>query len=108
MQTGHRKMFTQLKRAALFAIALQMIWAPVALAQQAQPIGTANTIGTVSNSNGTTTTPSSASTTISSSTSRPVLLLPNGTRTTTSNSTITVCDDFSHSFPEEVDVCSLR
>jgi hypothetical protein len=101
-------MCTQLKLAAIFIAAVAMVWAPAAFAQQSQPIGTANAIGTVSNSNGATTTSSGVTSTLSSSSSRPVLLLPNGTRTTTSNFTITVCDDFSHSFPEEVDVCSLR
>jgi len=101
-------MFRQLKPSALLIVVLEMIWTPVAFAQQSQPIGTANAIGTVSNSNGAATTSSSASATFSSSSSRPVLLLPNGTRTTTSNSTVTVCDDFGHSFPDEVDVCSLR
>jgi hypothetical protein len=95
-----------LKLSALLVIALQVALLLPASAQQSQPIGTANAIGTVSNFNANASS-SNATNTFSSS-SRPVILLPNGTRSSTSISTVTVCDNFSGSFPDEVDVCSLK
>jgi hypothetical protein len=101
-------MIRHLKPSALLAIALQGALVLPASSQQIQPIGTANAIGTVSNFNGTNASSSNAANVSSSSNSRPVILLPNGTRRSTSISTVTVCDDFSGSFPDEVDVCRLK
>jgi hypothetical protein len=95
------------KLLALLVIALQVALLLPASSQQSQPIGTANTIGTVSNFNGTSASSTNATNSFSS-TSRPVVLLPNGSRRSTSISTITVCDDSSGSFPNEVDVCSTK
>jgi hypothetical protein len=97
-----------LKLPTLLVIAVQVAFLLPASAQQSQPIGTANTIGTVSNFNGTNASSSSNATNTFSSNSRPVILLPNGTRRSTSVSTVTVCDNFSGGFPDEVDVCSLK
>src|SRR5260370_42637650 len=101
--TKNLKLFSSLIMAAQVGFLLP------ASAQQGQPLGTANAIGTVSNSNATATssfngTPSSSS----GSSSTKVILLPNGRRVSTSNSTIVVCDDPGAPFPVEVDVCSLR
>jgi hypothetical protein len=91
-------------------VVLQLGFLVPASSQQAQPIGTANTIGTVSNSNsiGSTSSPSNA--TNSGSGSTKIILLPNGTRRSTSVSTLTVCDftDFTGAFPDVVDVCRLK
>ena len=92
-------------------IVLQVGFPPPASSQSSQPIGPAtSTIGTVSNFNSTFS--SNGTTTSSTSNSRPtnVILLPTGARRSTSISTITVCDftDLSGSFPDVVDVCSLK
>jgi hypothetical protein len=80
-----------------------------ASSQQNQPIGTANAIGSVSNTNAAVTPSSSTAQSASpGSRSSPGILLPNGGRATTSNSTIVVCDDPGAPFPDQVDVCSLR
>jgi hypothetical protein len=80
-----------------------------ASAQQNQPIGTANAIGSVANSNTTTSSSSNGAQTSSAvSRSSPGILLPSGGRVSTSNSTIVVCDDPGAPFPDVVDVCSLR
>ena len=101
-------MIKHLKPLALLVIALQGALVLPASAQQSQPIGTANTIGTVSNFNGANASSSNGANASSSANSRPVILLPNGTRRSTSISTVTVCDDFSGAFPDEIDVCSLK
>ncbi len=91
--------------------ALQIGLCLSAAAQQSPPIGTANNIGSVSNSNAasstTSTTGSSAS---SSSGTTRVILLPNGARRSITNLTVTVCDynDATGAFPDLVDVCQLR
>jgi hypothetical protein len=80
-----------------------------ASSQSNQPIGTANTVGSVSNSNANITSSSNAAQSSSSSpSSSPVILLPRGGTATTSNSTIVVCDDPGAPFPNIVDVCSLK
>jgi hypothetical protein len=81
-----------------------------ALAQQSAPIGTANTIGSVSNSNAGSTANGTGAASAASAGPTRVLLLPNGTRRTPSISTVTVCDftDFTGAFPDVVDVCRLR
>src|SRR5260370_31713225 len=74
-----------------------------------QPIGSSNAIGSVSNSNVNLNSLSNGTSTSSSnSNSTNIILLPNGTRRSTSISTITVCDDFGGIFQNEVDVCSFR
>jgi hypothetical protein len=80
-----------------------------ASSQSNQPIGSANTVGSVANSN-VNITPSSNAAQSSSSGPRssPVILLPRGGMATTSNSTIVICDDPGAPFPNVVDVCSLK
>jgi len=80
-----------------------------ASSQSNQPIGTANTVGSVSNSNANiTSTTNGAQSSSSSPGSSTVILLPRGGTATTSNSTIVVCDDPGAPFPNVVDVCSLK
>ena len=97
------------KLLAWLVLACQPAVTVPAFTQQNQPIGTANTIGSVSNANST--IGSSSTGTVSSSTtsrSSPGILLPSGRRGTTSNSTVVVCDDPGAPFPDQLDVCSLR
>ena len=80
-----------------------------ASAQNNQPIGTANTVGSVANFNAS--APASSGGAQSSSSgprSSSVILLPSGRRATQSSSTIIVCDDPGAPFPDVVDVCGLR
>ena len=93
-------------------IILQAGFSVPAFSQSNQPIGSANTLGSVSNFNANSannpsapggTSPSSPS--LSPGTFR---LLPNGTRASPTISTITVCDDFAGSFQNEIDICRLK
>jgi hypothetical protein len=81
-----------------------------ASSQSNQPIGTANTVGSVANSNVNinSSTSNGAQSSSSSPSSSRIILLPSGGTATTSNSTIVVCDDPGAPFPNEVDVCSLK
>jgi hypothetical protein len=80
-----------------------------ASSQSNQPIGSANTLGSVSNSNANITSPSNGAQSSSPSPSTSaVVLLPKGGTATTSNSTIVVCDDLGAPFPNVVDICSLK
>ena len=74
------------------------------------PIGTANTIGEVSNFNaGITQFPSANRSSSSTGTNLSTgVLLPRGGRATQSNSTVIVCDDPTAPFPDFIDVCSLH
>jgi hypothetical protein len=80
-----------------------------ASAQQIQPAGTTNTIGTVSNVNANNGAPTVTSPSASSSFTVPrQILLPNGGRRTLGNTTVIVCDDPGAPYPDVVDECSLR
>ena len=95
----------------LLIMGLQVGLSLPAFSQSNQPIGSSNAVGSVSNSNANSNTFSSSGTSSSSSSSSSsgtVILLPNGTRASPSISTITVCDDVAHSFPNEIDLCSLK
>ena len=104
-------MAKNLKLLLSFIVAFEADALLPALAQSNQPIGSANTVGSVANSNATF-TPSPAgpqsSPSSSSPSSSPPILLPSGRTASPSNSTITVCDDPGAPFPNEIDVCSLR
>jgi hypothetical protein len=101
-------------RALPLAVMLQAVLAIPAFSQSNQPIGSANTVGSVSNFNANTGTNNAFTTNGTSPTSSPslspgtVILLPNGTRVSPSISTITVCDDITGILPNEIDVCRLR
>ena len=101
-------------RALPLAMMLQAGFPMPAFSQSNQPIGSANTVGSVSNFNANTSTNNAFTTGGNSPTSSPslspgtVILLPNGTRVSPTISTITVCDDITGILPNEIDVCRLR
>jgi len=102
-------MTRHLKALLVAVTAVQAGWLLPASAQSMQPIGTANTIGSVANTNSSGgPSASSSGTSNFTSTAPPPVLRPNGSRVTPSNSTVTVCDNVSGNFPEEIDVCAPR
>jgi hypothetical protein len=108
-EPGAMRMTRHMAFFLLMVTSVQVASPVAASAQSMQPIGTANAIGSVANTNtsaGASTSSNSAST--FTSTARPPVLLPNGSRVTPSNSTVTVCDDVSGNFPDEIDVCAPR
>jgi hypothetical protein len=103
------EMAKNLKLLLSLVMACQVGMVLPASSQSNPPIGTANTVGSVSNFNANNLSSSNAAQSSSSSpSSSPGILLPRGGTATTSNSTIVVCDDPGAPFPNVVDVCSLK
>ena len=101
-------------RALPIVVMLQAVLSMPAFSQSNQPIGSANTVGSVSNFNASSGANNALTTSGNSPTSSPslspgtVILHPNGTRVSPTISTITVCDDVTGILPNEIDVCRLR